>query len=324
MRLLRRATLMLPVLAAAARADSAAAWRMATEYPATSMPGEGIARFAEGVTRRAGGQLQVTGLFDAPNGLRSAGMLDAVRAARLQAGDAFAGALGSLDPLFLLPSLPFLTASHAEARRLYDLARPHYEAVMARNGAVLLYATPWPPSGLWTRRPVTTPEELAGLRLRTYDATGTEVLRAAGAAAVNLSFADAMTRLDEGGLDAVLSSGDGGAGRQLWRWLPHFTVADYAWPLSLAFCSAAELAVLPPPARQAVQEAARETEARQWAAIADRLAENMQRMRASGVTIHAPEPALRARLRAAGAAAVEAWAARAGERGRAVLAAYRA
>ncbi len=323
MRLLRRTTLMLPLFAVTAQADNHTTWRMATEYPATSMPGEGIAHFAAAVAQRAGGLLEVSGSFDAPGGLRSASMLDALRASRLQAADALAGALASLDPILLLSSLPFLTASHAEAQRLYELARPSYEVTLARHGAVLLYATPWPPSGLWTRRPVTTPEELAGLRVRTYDSTGTEVLRAAGAAAENLSFGDAVARLADGSLDAVLSSGDGGAGRQLWRWLPHFTMADYAWPLSLAFCSAAELAVLPPPVRQAVHDAARDTEARQWTAIADRLGENMERMRASGVTIHMPEPALRAKLRAAGHAAVEAWSARAGERGRAVLAAYR-
>ena len=79
--------------------------------------------------------------------------------------------------------------------------------------------------------------------MRTYDAAGTAVLRAAGAAPAQLSFAD-----------AVLSSGDGGAGARLWEVLPHFTALDYASPLSLAFCGMAALDALPGPAREGVAE----------------------------------------------------------------------
>jgi len=35
-----------------------------------------------------------------------------------------------------------------------------------------------------------------------------------------------------GEIDAVLSSGDGGAGRKLWDHLPHFSEINYAIPLS--------------------------------------------------------------------------------------------
>jgi hypothetical protein len=39
-----------------------------------------------------------------------------------------------------------------------------------------------------------------------------------------------VPRLRAGELDAVLSSGDGGAGARLWEVLPHFTALDYASP----------------------------------------------------------------------------------------------
>lgn len=176
-------------------AQTAPSWRIATEYPATAMPGEGIAAFAAAATRLAAGALAVRPAFDAPDGLRSAGMLAALAAGRIEAADAFTGAMGGEDPIFLLSSLPFLTASAEDARRLFDAARPEYEAALARRGAVLLYATPWPPSGLWTRRPVTGPADMAGLRVRCFDRTSVTVLRAAGAAAEELSFADTMPRL---------------------------------------------------------------------------------------------------------------------------------
>ena len=150
--------------------------------------------------------------------------------------------------------------------------------------------------------------------MRTDDAAGTAVLRAAGAAPAQLSFADAVPRLRAGELDAVLSSGDGGAGARLWEALPHFTALDCASPLSLAFCGTAALDALPGPAREAVARAGRETEARQFAAIGTRLAEN---------EVASAPPALRAALARASEPVVAEWVARAGAEGEAILATYR-
>lgn len=316
----RRTLLAAPalILAATARAQPAP-WIVATEYPANSMPGEGVAHFAAAATRLG---LPAEAAANGPDGYRSAAAFNALSVGKFAAVDAFAGAIGTADVLFLLSSLPFLTASHADAARLRDLARPHYAAEAEKQGAELLWSTPWPPSGLWTRRPVTTPEDLKDLRIRTYDATGTEVLRAAGATPEVLTFADVGRRLADGTLDAVLSSGDGGAGRRLWQWLPHFTEINYAWPLSLAFAAKPRMEELDAAKRAAVLQAAQETEARQWQAIEGRLEANRQVMRENNVGIHAATPALQAALRAAAGPVTEAWKERAGEAGRAILAAY--
>ena len=308
--------------AAPGPARAQAAWRIVTEYPATAMPGEGIAAFAEAATTLAAGTLTVLPGFDAPDGLRSAGMLRAVSDGRVEAADAFTGALAGEAPVFQVSALPFLTASAADTARLLQAARPGYAREMQSRGLSLLYATPWPATGLWSRQPVPGPDALHGLRVRTYDAAGTAVLRAAGAAPVQISFADALPRLRAGDLDAVLSSGDGGAGARLWELLPHFTVLDYASPLSLAFCNAAALAALPEAARAAVAQAAAAAEARGFRAMGARTAENDARMRANGVTI-AASPALRAALLQAAAPVVADWAARAGPDGAAILSAYR-
>jgi TRAP-type C4-dicarboxylate transport system substrate-binding protein len=315
----RRLILAAPALAIGSAQAQPAGWTVATEYPATSIPGEGVTHFAAAATARG---LAVTAAADGPGGYRSAAALAALSEGRFAAVDAFAGALAAVDPVFLLSSLPFLTASHADAARLRDLAKPYYVAALAKHDATLLWTTPWPPSGLWTRRKVTTPADLRGLRVRTYDATGTEVLRAAGATAEVLSYGEVAKRLEAGTLDAVLSSGDGGAGRRLWQWLPNFTELNYAWPLSLAFASNARLAALTPAQREAVTMAGADTEARQWQAIIGRLEANQRVMRENQVAIHEPDAALRAALRAAAGTAITQWRGRTGEAGAAILTAY--
>lgn len=298
-------------------------WQMATEYPATSMPGEGLSTFAQEVAARTQGALAPQPTFDAVAGFKSAQMPAAIRDGKLQAGDAFGGALGEVDPIFLLSSLPFVATSVDQARRLADLARADYARAFARQGQHLIYITPWPPTGLWSRNAVGSLDALRALSVRAYDETSAEVMRAAGAKAQNLSFADAMPRLKDGSVDAVLSSGDGGAGRKLWDYLPHFTAIGYAMPLSFTTINLAAWQALTPAQRDAVAAAGRATEDRQWARLDTRLAENTARMRANGVTIEDhPAPAVQQALRDAGMSAVGVWQTRVGERGAALLKTY--
>ena len=304
--------------AVAAPAWAQPAWRIVTEYPSTAMPGEGISAFCAAVA----GVLTITPGYDAPGGLRSAGMIAAVAAGQPEAADAFTGALAAQAPLYQLSALPFLTASFDDAARLLNAARPLYAAALAAAGVTLLYATPWPATGLWSRVPVPNAAVLQGLRVRTYDEAGAAVLRAAGAEPVQISFADALPRLRAGELDAVLSSGDGGAGARLWELLPMFTPLAYACPLSLAFCNTAALAGLPPSTQAAIRDAGAQTEARQFAAIRTRTAENLARLAANGVTI-APAAGLRAALVPHAERVIAGWAAGAGPDAAAALRAYR-
>ncbi|ELA01145.1 TRAP transporter substrate-binding protein [Cupriavidus metallidurans] len=318
------ASALLPLVAPIAHAQPApVVWQMATEYPATSMPGEGLTTFAQEVTTRTQGTLAPQPTFDASAGIKSAQMPAAIRNGKLQAGDAFGGALGEVDPIFLLSSLPFVATSVDKAHRLADLARADYAQAFEKQGQHLLYITPWPPTGLWTRKPVGTLDDLRSLSVRAYDETSADVMRAAGAKAQNLSFADAMPRLKDGSVNAVLSSGDGGAGRKLWDYLPHFTAIGYAMPLSFTTVNAAAWQSLTSAQRDAVTAAAKATEDKQWSRLNTRLTENTARMRTNGVTIDDnPAPAVQQALQAAGLSAVGVWQTRVGERGAALLKTY--
>src|SRR6187399_79781 len=257
-------------------------WDTPTEYPQNAMPGVGLTAFTKHVAESSAGKLEIRPSFDAKAGIKSAGMLAAIAEGRVQAGDAFAGALEADDPVFALPSLPFLVASTADAKRLADIARPHLAAALQKKGLRLLYLTPWPPSGIWSRTPLKTASDLSGLSIRTYDKTSTDVFSGIGAKAALISFSDTMPKLADGSLNAVLSSGDGGAGRKLWDYLPYFNEITYSLPLSVASANKAAYDGLSPEQRAAVDAAGRETEAELWVALSTRLQENHARMRQNG------------------------------------------
>ena len=99
------------------------------------------------------------------------------------------------------------------------------------------------------------------MNIRAYDATSQDVLRKAGAQAQNISFADAMPRIASGEVNAVLSSGDGGAGK-LWEHLPHFAEINYAMPVSVATMNLQAYQSLDARAHRAIDQAAAQTEER--------------------------------------------------------------
>src|SRR3546814_6513261 len=58
-------------------------WDMASEYPASAMPGEGVGFFAAEAGRLSGGKLVIAPSYNAEKGIKSAAMIDAVREGKL-------------------------------------------------------------------------------------------------------------------------------------------------------------------------------------------------------------------------------------------------
>jgi len=113
----------LALLGAGAVSAQTVTWSMADEYPATSIQGEADARFAREVSRRTGGRIEIAHQYDASSGFRSREMVDAVGRGAVPLGNMYMGALGSVDPVFLLPSLPFLATTPEQGQALAAVAR---------------------------------------------------------------------------------------------------------------------------------------------------------------------------------------------------------
>jgi TRAP-type C4-dicarboxylate transport system substrate-binding protein len=304
-------------------ARAATTLTMATEYPATSMPGLGVSTFADLVNKKSKGQVIIDASYDALKGIKSAGMIDAVQSRKLDAGDAFAGALAGQYPIFGVSSLPFLADSLGKAEALANASRQAYEKLLAAHGQKLLYTTPWPASGIWSKTRVKSVADLKALTIRTYDETSQQVMTKAGAKGVSISFADAMPRIASGEVNAVLSSGDGGAGRKLWNYLPCFAEINYAMPISIATMNLDAYNALDATGRKAVDQAAAQTEALQWQRIRGRLRTNYANMRKNGVKIDAHVPAaVRKALKDASATSLDEWKSATGADGAALLERY--
>lgn len=300
-------------------------WDLANEYPATSVHGQSAEIFAEKLAELSGGEIQITLHHGAALGYRSVDHFDAVGDGALQLASSYVGAWSGIDPLFLLSSLPFVTPTPDDVWDLYQAAKPEYEKVLKENNQVLLFATPWPPSGIWANKPVDSMDELRNLKIRTYDANGTITLSAAGAAPIQLSWADVIPQLSTGGIDAVLTSAEGGATASMWEHQSHFTEVTYASPLQILHMNRDTYDTLTDEQRAWVREAAEAGEAYGWKVLPERVAQNYAQMRDNGMTIVEEVDAdYMAALGEAGKEAVTEWKSRLGKRGQAILDAYEA
>lgn len=296
---------------------------MTNEYSATMSLGKTDIFFADKVKELSGGSLVITLHLGGSLGFKSKDNLDAVGDGAVPIADTLGGVLAGSDPVFLLSSLPFMAFNSKEARELYLAAKPAYEAFFKKHGQILLYASPWSPSGLWAKKVVDSADALKGLKMRTYDASGTRTLIAAGASPIQLSWADVVPQLATKGIVGVLTSAEGGVTSKFWEHLSHFTEINYAMPLNFAHMNAEAFEGLNAEQKKAIRDAAGATDVRNWKLFDTIVEESYVKMRKNNVTITKKVPtAFRVHLSEAASVVLADWKKKTGAAGAEILQAY--
>ena len=282
--------------------------QLINEYPATSITAAADLQFAAEVQAQSGGDLKIETLQEKNNPYKGGDQVDAISQGKTQMGTLFGGVLGNKDSLFLLSSLPFAAKDFAQAKALYTCAKPALEARVKALGAQLLYVTPWPPSGIWSVKPLADDADAKALKIRTYDATSKSVFERLGAQSVQLPYSALAEKLAAGDVNAVLTSGDGGAGRSLWDHLPNFTAVSYSIPLSYTIINDQAWSKLSPAQQTIMTKAADKVSEASWAGVEQRIDANYTRMREHKMTLNtAPSDAIMTALKKAGADETKAW-----------------
>ncbi len=282
--------------------------RLINEYPATSITAVADLQFAATVKQLAGNTLTIATEQENQNPFKGTEQVNALSEGKVDIATLFAGIIGAKDPLFLLSSLPFAVRNFDDARALANCAEPTMAQHLRKLNAHLLYITPWPPSGIWSSAALTDATTLRALQIRTYDENSRGVFDLAGAHSVNLPFSAVPAKLAAGELNAVLSSGDGGAGNRLWEQLRNFTAINYSIPLSYTAINQDVWQHLLPEQQAILTEAAKRTATISWNNVRDRITANYARMREHDVTLNlAPAQEIQDNLRNAARTQIMHW-----------------
>jgi TRAP-type C4-dicarboxylate transport system substrate-binding protein len=316
-----RLSLLLALLMLAGNA-SAARWNMPTPYPEGEHHTRNIRLFADEVREATGGALDI--VVHANGALfRHEQIHRAVRSGQVPMGELLIGLLGNDDPLFKLDNLPFLATDFESARRLWRASRPALQEALADQGLTLLFAVPWPPQGLYTRAAVNGVEDLRGLRLRAYSPLTSRLAVLLGATPVTVQAPEIAQAFGTGMIEAMFTSAATGVSSQAWDFVGHYSDTRAWIPKNMVIVNRRALERLSDTQRNALFTAAERAEARGWAMAEAETAERTTELAARGIVVAEPSPELEAGLRAIGQTLAAEWQAEAGERGRAVLEAFR-
>lgn len=292
-------------------------------YGATSFHTQGAMEFAELVKKYSDGTVEITVHPGGSLGFKGPELLKVVKDAQVPMSDILMGVVAGSEPVFGISSLPRLVPDFATARSLYDDSRPLYEQGAEKWGQKLLYAAPWPPSGLVTKSTVAGKADLNNLKTRTYDKNGAEFLRILGASPVSLPWGEVYSSLRTGMIDSVLTSAESTSNGKFWEVLGAFKPINYAFPLNMVTINNDYWKSLSKAQQDAVLKAAAETEASQWAASEQRHVDSMKVIAENGIAVSEVSDELSADLDQAAATLIAEYKAASSDEVKALLDKYR-
>lgn len=300
-------------------------WDMPNEYPGTSIQAEGDRYFSKKLNELSNGDIEIVHHFGSALGFRSKDQLDAVMDGAVELANTFVPSLGGVNPIFILFSLPFLVSTPEEAKTLYEISKPYQDKELEKYNQKLLFASPWPASGLWGKGPYTSMVDIRGLKMRSYDANSSRVFRDSKANPVQLSWADIVPQLSTGGIDAVLTSLESGLSASFNDYTKFFTEIHYDSTINMVTMNLDTWNALSPELQQAVNQAAQEAETFVWQNLHTAIARNHDIAASRGMTVVTElQPGFREELQVISEPLIQAWADSMGKDGQAIIETFRA
>ncbi len=297
-------------------------WNLPAAYPADNPHSENLALFAKDVADATGGKLQITvhpaaSLFKAPEIKR------AVQTGQVQIGEVLLSIHENEDPMFGIDVIPFLATSYPQAKKLWEVSKPVVEKKLAAQGLLLLFAVPWAPQGIYANKDINTLDDMKGLKWRAYNVGTARIGELAGAQAVTVQAAELPQALATGVVNSFISSGATGYDSKVWESLNHFYDTQAWIPKNITFVNKAAFDALDKPTQAALLKAAATAETRGWKMWQDKSTWYLDQLKAKGMKVLPPSPALAAGFKKIGEQLTADWLKKAGSDGEAVIAAYR-
>jgi TRAP-type C4-dicarboxylate transport system substrate-binding protein len=297
-------------------------WDLPAAYPPGNFHSENLVQFAGDVDKATGGKLKIAvhanaSLFKAPEIKR------AVQGAQAQAGEILLVNFENENPLFGVDGVPFLATSYADSMKLYKASRPALEKLLAAQGIKLLYVVPWPPQGIFSRKPINGIADMKGLKWRAYSPATARIAELVGAQPVTVQVAELSQAMATGVIDSMMTSGSTGYDTKTFEYIKNFYDTQAWLPKNAVIVNQKAFDALEKPAQDALLRAAGEAEARGWKVSDEKTQWYYDQLRKNGMAIHRPSAQLAADLKKVGDTMLQDWLKKAGPDGQAVVDAYR-
>ena len=306
----------------AVSAQAQTKWDLPAAYPATNFHSVNLVTFANDIDKASAGKLKITvhagaALFKAPDIKR------AVQGNQAQIGEILLANFANEWQIFGADGLPFLADSYDEAMKLYRAQKPLMEKKLAEQGMLLLYSVPWPPQGMYTKKPTTSAADLRGVKWRAYSPATARIAELVGAQPVTVQAAEVSQAMATGVMESYMSSGATGVDSKTYEHLK-FWYDTQAWlPKNAVIANKAAFDTLDAATKQVVMKAAADAETRGWEASKKVNTDSVATLKSHGMNILPPSAQLTADLKKVGDTMLIEWLQKSGAEGKALIDAYR-
>jgi TRAP-type C4-dicarboxylate transport system substrate-binding protein len=317
-----RSFLAATVACAAFAAQAQTKWDLPAAYPATNFHSVNLQAFADDVDKASGGKLKITvhpnaSLFKAPEIKR------AVQGGQAQIGEILLVNFQNEWQIFGADGLPFLADSYDEAMKLWAVQKPMLDKKLAEQGLMVLYAVPWPPQGIYVKKPINSAADLKGVKWRAYSPATARIAELVGAQPVTVQAAELSQAMATGVVESYMSSGSTGFDTKTYEHIKYWYDTQAWLPKNAVIVNKAAFDALDAPTKQALLKAAADAEARGLAASKKTNTESLDKLKANGMNILPPPPQLKADMQKVGETMLKEWLDKAGPEGKQLVDAYR-
>jgi len=314
--------LLAATLTLASQAFAQVKWDLPAAYPATNYHSENLVQFASDVDKATGGKLKITvhanaSLFKAPEIKR------AVQQGQAQIGEILLVNYQNEWQIFGADGLPFLADSYDSAMKLYKAQKPLLDKKLAEQGMFVLYAVPWPPQGVYSKKPLNSAGDMKGLKWRAYSPATARVAELVGAQPVTVQAAELSQAMATGVVDSYMSSGSTGFDTKTYEHIKNWYDTQAWLPKNAVLVNKAAFDALDAATKQAVMKAGADAQVRGWAASQRVNKESLDKLKANGMTIHTPSAQLKTDMKKVGDTMLKEWLEKAGPEGQQVVDAFR-
>lgn len=300
----------------------AAQWDMPTPYPDATFHTVNIKQFAEEVNTATKGKLEIK-VHSAGSLYKHPEIKNAVRGGQVPIGEFFLSLLANENVIFGVDSVPFLAADYAAAKKLWAASRPEIDKLLDKQGLMTLYAVPWPPQGLYTKKVVNTMDDLKGLKFRANNPATTRLADLAGMVPTQIEVPDIPQAFATGRVDAMITSPSTGANSKSWDYLTHYYHTQAWVPKNIIVVNKKAFRSLDKETQKALLDTAKKAEERGWKMSMAETDAKLKILRDNKMSVNEPSDALKKGLRAIGEKMTAEWLKDAGADGEAILKAYK-
>ena len=268
-------------------------WDLPTVWSATNYQSRCLKIFADEVKEATDGQVEIILHYGGALGYKGPEMLSVVRDGLVPIGDVLKNAQTGEEKFFGITSLPFLAPGVVELRMLQFFTRPVEDRIAEKHNQKILYQVPWPSRNVYTKKEISTLEDLKGLKIRTVSKEDTDLFTLLGASPIQMPWGEVVTSLATGVIDGVATSSASGVDGKFWEFTGYASRWNWHSSCDMVNVNLDAWNRLSPELQKIIETKARELEPQFWKLAVEENKEKEKILISEGIKVYDPNPELK-------------------------------